>query len=101
VTALPYPHARNDCVMCRERDADLHVLGEKYNQPGKRPFLVCQGCIGKHLALRAIQEGGPELDQPVVLTVTVAPGRRAVRPGHVERAVRGGPQPRNLITCPG
>ena len=41
-----------------------------------RPFLVCQGCIGKHLALRAIQEGGPALDQPVV-TVTVAPGRAA------------------------
>ncbi len=76
MTARPYPHARNDCVMCRERDADLHVLGEKYNQPGKRPFLVCQGCIGKHLALRAIQEGGPALDQPVVVTVTVAPGRR-------------------------
>ena len=76
MTALPYPHARNDCVTCRERDADLQVLGGNDSQPGKRPFLVCQGCIGQHLAVQAIQEGGPQLDQPVVITVTVAPGRR-------------------------
>jgi hypothetical protein len=58
------------------RSGSVTVSTPGYNQPGKRPFLVCQGCIGKHLALRAIQEGGPGLDQPVVITVTVAPGRR-------------------------
>ena len=73
---LPCPHARNDCGACRERDADVQVLGDEYNTPGKRPLLLCQGCLGKHMALQAIQRGGPELDQPFVITVTVAPGRR-------------------------
>lgn len=77
MTALPYPHARNDCEMCRETDADVHVLGEQYSQPGKRPLLLCQGCLGKHAALRAWHESGPGLDQPVTVTITVAPGRRA------------------------
>ena len=53
MTTLPYPHARNDCEMCREQDADVHVLGDAYNQPGKRPLLLCQNCLGKHAALRA------------------------------------------------
>ena len=73
---LPYPHARNDCEACRERDADVHVLGDEYNQPGKRPLLLCQSCLGKHIALQAIQRSGPELDQPFTISVTVAPGRR-------------------------
>jgi hypothetical protein len=76
VTTLPYPHARNDCGACRERDADVHVLGGEYNEAGKRPLLLCQGCLGRHIALLAIQRGGPELDQPFTITVTVAPGRR-------------------------
>ena len=45
--ALPYPHARNDCEICRERDADFHVLGEAFNKPGKRPLLLCQHCLGR------------------------------------------------------
>lgn len=57
--ALPSLPARNDCEMCREHEADVHVLGNAYNQPGKRSLLLCQGCIGKHIALRAVQEGGP------------------------------------------
>ncbi len=42
MTDLPYPHARNDCEMCRERDADVHVLGDEFNTPGKRPLLLYQ-----------------------------------------------------------
>ena len=76
IPALPYPHQRNDCEMCRERDADVHVLGEAYNRPGKRPLLLCQHCLGPHMALRAISESGPVLDRPVAVTITVAPGRR-------------------------
>ena len=38
---LPYPHARNDYEICRERDADLYILGEAFNIPGKRPLLLC------------------------------------------------------------
>jgi hypothetical protein len=81
VSALPYPHERNDCESCRERDADVHVLGEENNKPGKRPLLLCQGCLGAHAALRAIYESGPGLDQPVTVTITVAPGRRSQPPG--------------------
>jgi hypothetical protein len=76
---LPYPHTRNDCGTCRERDADVQVLsigGEDYSPPGRRPALMCQGCLGAHVALRAIHLSGPGLDQPVAVTVTVAPGRR-------------------------
>src|SRR5215470_10601205 len=40
-TALPYLHAHNDCEICRERDADLYILGEAFNKPGKRPLLLC------------------------------------------------------------
>jgi hypothetical protein len=47
VSALPYPHERNDCEMCRERGADFHVLGEQFNKPGKRPLLLCQYCLGR------------------------------------------------------
>ena len=51
---LPYPHARNDCEMCRERDADFHVLGEEFNQPGKRPLLLCRKCLGEFAVVRVI-----------------------------------------------
>lgn len=73
-TALPYPHARNDCEMCRERDADFHVLGEEYNQPGKRPLLLCQPCFGVWLVTPVyILEPG----KPVTVSVEIAPGRLA------------------------
>ena len=77
---LPYPHARNDCGACRERDADVQVLGEGHDQPGRRPLPLCQSCLGAHIAVMAIQHGGPELDRPFTITVTVAPGRRKDRP---------------------
>lgn len=51
---LPYPHTRNDCGMCRERDADFHILGEQYNQPGKRQLRLRQLCVGKFLVTAAI-----------------------------------------------
>lgn len=74
---LPYPHSRNDCEACREHDADVHVLGEAFNKPGKRPLFLCADCLGQHIALRAIQESGLALDQPIAVIVTVAPSRRA------------------------
>jgi hypothetical protein len=33
----PYPHARNHCEICRERDADFHRLGETFNSPSHSP----------------------------------------------------------------
>jgi hypothetical protein len=77
---LPYPHARNDCTGCRERDADIQLLGAEYEHPGKRPVLLCQGCLGAHLALAAIHRSGAGLDEPVTFTMTVAPGRRPAAP---------------------
>lgn len=76
MVSLPYPHERNDCEMCRERDADIQVLGAAYERPGKRPLLLCQGCLGKWAALKVLQDSGPHMDAPVTLTLTVAPGRR-------------------------
>jgi hypothetical protein len=86
---LPYPHARNDCGACRERDADVQLLGAEYEQPGRQPqpHVLCQSCLGSHLALRAIHLSGDGLDGPVTFTMTVAPGRRP-----------GPPDPRPAIT---
>jgi hypothetical protein len=74
MTTLSYPHARNDCEMCRERDADFHVLGEEYNQPGKRPLLLCQACFGSWLVtpVYVLDKG-----KPATITVAIAPGRLA------------------------
>jgi hypothetical protein len=46
IERLPYPHAFNDCVLCREIDADFHVIGEEHNPPGKRKLLLCRTCLG-------------------------------------------------------
>ncbi|MGI8447567.1 MAG: hypothetical protein ACR2MP_10400, partial [Streptosporangiaceae bacterium] len=80
---LPYPHARNDCGACRERDADVQLLGAEYEPaaPHIRPVLLCQSCPGSHLALRAVHLSGDGLDGPVTFTMTVAPGRRPAPPG--------------------
>ena len=71
-TALPYPHTRNDCEICRERDADFHVLGEAFGKPGNRPLLLCQRCLGPWAVTQVylMNEG-----QPAVITLEPAPGR--------------------------
>ena len=79
--SIPYPHTRNDCEMCREHDADVHVLGDAFNKPGKRQLLLCAECLGKHVALRVYQECGDYCDQPLAVIVTAAPGRRPAPPG--------------------
>ncbi len=45
--------------------------------PGKLPLPFCQRCLGTHAALRSLYESGPDLDQPVTVTITVVPGRRS------------------------
>jgi hypothetical protein len=75
---LPYPHARNDCTICRERDADVQVLAmgaENYGTPSW-PSLMCGNCLGHHIALRAFHLTGDFCDQPFTVTVALAPGRR-------------------------
>jgi hypothetical protein len=54
--SLPYPHRRNDCVMCREQDADFHVLGAEgwTDLPNGYQARVCQGCMGKWLVTFAL-----------------------------------------------
>jgi hypothetical protein len=46
VSALPYPHARNDCQLCRERDADFEVAVDDI-VVGRRASLLCQPCLGR------------------------------------------------------
>ena len=80
MSALPYPHQRNDCEICCERDADFHVLGEEFNRPGKRLLLLCQRCLGPWAVTQACLLNE---DQPAVITLEPAPGRdwRAQAPG--------------------
>jgi hypothetical protein len=63
--------------MCRELDADVHVLGDEWNRPGQRPLLLCQGCLGRwtitHMYLRSEP---PDYNQPVTINIEPAPGRR-------------------------
>lgn len=76
MSSLPYPHARHDCIACRERDADVIVLADAYG-PCERPATLCNRCVGMQVALQAAQQCGDTWDQPVTFTVALAPGRRA------------------------
>ena len=71
MSALPYPHARNDCGTCRERDADFEVT---IADPvaGDRMSLLCQQCLGPWSATQVHL-----LDGRAKLTLTWAPGRLA------------------------
>jgi hypothetical protein len=72
--ALPYPHARNDCTMCRERDADFHVLGEEWNRPETGyQTLLCRQCLGEWAITRTWYGGGTDLGQPVTITIEHSP----------------------------
>lgn len=57
---LPYPHSRNDCDACRERDAD----GELRENP-TRPSRLCRTCIGNHIAWSLVAHGEPVTIHPL------------------------------------
>ena len=71
MSALPYPHARNDCQLCRERDADFEVT---VHDPvvGDRMSLLCQRCLGPWSITHAYL-----MDGRAPMTPTWAPGRLA------------------------
>ncbi len=71
MSALPYPHARNDCQVCRERDADFEVT---VDDPvvRSRMSLLCQQCLGPWSVTRVYL-----LDGRAAMTLTWAPGRLA------------------------
>jgi hypothetical protein len=71
VSTLPYPHARNDCQMCRERDADFEVT---VDDPvvGARMSLLCQQCLGRWSVTQVHL-----LDGRAAMTLRWAPGRLA------------------------
>lgn len=79
VPALPYPHARNDCEFCRERDADVELTGEHAAPPGKRPARFCQHCLGKVLVVRAYaRPADVPIEEPFAASFQlVAPDTRA------------------------
>lgn len=58
---VPYPHERNDCDGCRERDADMVAT---YPGLAGRPLRWCQRCAGPVLA---------QLVADVVVTVRPIP----------------------------
>uniref|UniRef100_UPI003F49573A hypothetical protein n=1 Tax=Amycolatopsis sp. CA-096443 TaxID=3239919 RepID=UPI003F49573A len=64
---LPYPHARNDCALCRERDADLRL----FDVPDTRgsSLLLCTACLGTHLTVLAMHQSGPRRDQPITVLI--------------------------------
>ena len=69
--ALPYPHAHNDCGICRERDADFEVT---VDDPvvGQRMSLLCQRCLGPWSVTQVHL-----LDGRAAMTLAWAPGRLA------------------------
>ncbi len=71
MSALPYPHARNDCQVCRERDADFEVT---VDDPvvGSRMSLLCQQCLGPWAVTQVYL-----LDGHAAMTLAWAPGRLA------------------------
>jgi hypothetical protein len=71
MSRLPYPHARNDCGICRERDADFEVtLGDPV--VSRRPSLLCQRCLGPWSVTQVYL-----LDGRAAMTLQWAPGRLA------------------------
>ncbi|MFD9948790.1 hypothetical protein ACFWYW_46935 [Nonomuraea sp. NPDC059023] len=75
---LPYPHTRNDCGMCRERDADFHLPEEIFSPPGKRPGRYCRQCVGEVLMVHA-QYSRPrdaDPDEPFTVTLVMLPPGR-------------------------
>jgi hypothetical protein len=58
--------------MCREHDADFHVLGEEHNRPGKRSLLLCQHCLGRWAVTQVylLSDG-----KPATIVLEAAPGR--------------------------
>lgn len=73
---LPYPHTRNDCVACRERDADVELIEEPPPAAHIRPTLLCQRCLGKILTVRVHSNSGTDLSTSSTFTLVIAPGRR-------------------------
>lgn len=57
---LPYPHSRNDCMGCRERDAD----GELRENP-ERPSRLCRTCIGSFIAWSLVAREEPVTIHPL------------------------------------
>lgn len=72
---LPYPHVRNDCAGCRERDADVELLDDA-GEPRRPRHELCQGCLGKVVATLAVMDSGPDRDRPVTLRFRPDRGRR-------------------------
>jgi hypothetical protein len=87
-SALPYPHARNDCALCRERDAELRV----YDAPEDRhsSLLQCITCFGTHLALLAIHRSGQDFAQSTTVLVDLI--------GHQQHALDAEPAPYRPVT---
>jgi hypothetical protein len=75
---LPYPHARNDCGFCRERDADFHVLGDEWNRADTGyQTLLCQGCFGRWLSTPVYVLPPGREGKPVTVTVEIPAARLA------------------------
>ncbi|MCO6011550.1 hypothetical protein NE236_42025 [Actinoallomurus purpureus] len=73
IPVLPYPHARNDCGFCRERDADVELTGEHAAPAGKPPRRFCQRCLGVFLVSRAGLRDVPEVEDPFTVSFKLLP----------------------------
>ncbi|MGW4792083.1 hypothetical protein ACWEPC_06675 [Nonomuraea sp. NPDC004297] len=74
---LLYPHARNNCILCREMDADFEIVEEALEPPswtpGRPPRRFCQGCIGRWMVTQAAYGRGNQTSpgEPLRVTVTM------------------------------
>jgi hypothetical protein len=71
MSAPPYPHARNDCQVCRERDADFEVTIDD-DLTGPLFSLLCQRRLGPWSVSQLAV-----LDGRAAMTLAWAPGRLA------------------------
>jgi hypothetical protein len=68
---LPYPHARNDCEVCREHDADFQLQGGDHDPTSTRAERYCRRCLDEKLLWTAQYGAGRSPEDPLTVTVVL------------------------------
>ena len=71
---LPYPHCFNDCMHCRETDADFEILEEPVQDSlkGRPARRLCRQCLGPVMVtMAAYSRSGASPGGPLTVTVSL------------------------------